>query len=141
MRNHCFRPIACIALLAAHAGLGAATAPASRWHHPLYAGGGGYWQKRIPIAITDKLGREAAGDPVTLAIGTGPGEADCAGARAAGIESGPAAAALAAAGRLVAIPNAGGRYASQILPDPAALYAAREGVANAIEELRRKLGD
>ena len=39
------------------------------------------------------------------------------------------------ANRLVTIPNAGGRYSSKILPDPEALYAAKEAVAAAIEKL------
>ena len=41
--------------------------------------------------------------------------------------------ALRQAAELVEIPNAGGRYSSQILPDPAALYRARAAVAEAIE--------
>ena len=37
-------------------------------------------------------------------------------------------AALESAARLVPIPNAGGRYSTKILPDPNALYRAREAV-------------
>ena len=45
--------------------------------------------------------------------------------------------ALEAAGRLVPIPNAGGRYSTRIMPDPESLYRIREDVARAIEELAR----
>lgn len=57
-------------------------------------------------------------------------------AAAAGRDTAAAAAALAAAQELVAIPNAGGRYSTRILPDPDAVFAARERVALAIEALR-----
>lgn len=43
--------------------------------------------------------------------------------------------ALAEADRLVAIPNAGGRYSSQILPDPGAVLRVRERLAQAIAAL------
>ncbi|MGQ9590760.1 MAG: glycoside hydrolase domain-containing protein [Planctomycetota bacterium] len=49
-----------------------------------------------------------------------------------------ARAALSEAAALVAIPNAGGRYSTRILPDPEALYAAREKLAEAIEGLARE---
>ena len=42
---------------------------------------------------------------------------------------------MQAAGQLVTIPNAGGRYSSKILPNPDALYQARRLVAEAIERL------
>jgi hypothetical protein len=45
--------------------------------------------------------------------------------------------ALAAAARLVPIPNAGGRYSTRILPDPDAVLRAKELVARAIEGLGR----
>jgi hypothetical protein len=43
--------------------------------------------------------------------------------------------ALAAAAALVAIPNAGGRYSTEILPDPERLYQVRQALAAAIETL------
>ena len=43
--------------------------------------------------------------------------------------------ALEEAGRLVPIPNAGGRYSTKILPDPDAVYRVRQAVAEAIEAL------
>ena len=43
--------------------------------------------------------------------------------------------ALEEAGRLVPIPNAGGRYSTKILPEPENLYRVRQDVAEAIEEL------
>jgi hypothetical protein len=43
--------------------------------------------------------------------------------------------ALEEAGRLVPIPNAGGRYSTKILPDPEAVYRVREALAEAIEGL------
>jgi hypothetical protein len=43
--------------------------------------------------------------------------------------------ALAAAAALVEIPNAGGRYSTEILPDPERLYQVRQALATAIETL------
>jgi len=43
--------------------------------------------------------------------------------------------ALDEAGRLVPIPNAGGRYSTKILPDPEAVYRVRWALAEAIEAL------
>lgn len=60
-------------------------------------------------------------------------------AKASGKDTVQAEAAMAQAGRLVAIPNAGGRHSSKILPDPEALYKAREAVAVAIEGLHDAL--
>lgn len=58
-------------------------------------------------------------------------------ARAAGRDVSQAEQALAEAGGLVDIPNAGGRYSSKILPDPEALLRARIKLAEAIEELSK----
>jgi hypothetical protein len=58
-------------------------------------------------------------------------------AQAAGMDTAAAEAALAGAARLVSIPNAGGRYSTQILPDPDAVFVVREEVASAIEALFR----
>ena len=38
-------------------------------------------------------------------------------------------------GRIVPIPNAGGRYSTKILPDPDAVYLVRRELAEAIEAL------
>ena len=59
-------------------------------------------------------------------------------AKGAGRDTAAAERALARAADLVAIPNAGGRYSSKILPDPAALYAVRRTVAEAIAGLKGK---
>jgi hypothetical protein len=56
-------------------------------------------------------------------------------AQAAGRDVSQAEQALAAAAKLVEIPNAGGRYSSKILPDPEALLRARSQLAKAIESL------
>ena len=45
--------------------------------------------------------------------------------------------ALAAAAALVDVPNAGGRYSTEILPDPQRLYQVRQSIAEAIESLSR----
>lgn len=58
-------------------------------------------------------------------------------AKAAGRDVAQAENALEQAAALVAIPNAGGRYTSKILPDPTLLYTARRAVAAAIEQLQR----
>jgi hypothetical protein len=54
--------------------------------------------------------------------------------RAAGRDATSGEAALALAKALVPIPNAGGRYSSQILPDPGQVLAVKEAVAKAIED-------
>lgn len=56
--------------------------------------------------------------------------------RAAGRDTSRADAALAAIDRFTAIPNAGGRYSTKLLPNPQTLYDVREGVARAIESLQ-----
>jgi hypothetical protein len=43
--------------------------------------------------------------------------------------------ALAQAQQLVSIPNAGGRYSTQVLPDPDQVFVTRARVAEAIESL------
>lgn len=58
-------------------------------------------------------------------------------AKATGKDAAQGEEALARAGRLVPIPNAGGRYSSKILPDPNAVYQVKEAVAKAIEGLGR----
>jgi hypothetical protein len=58
-------------------------------------------------------------------------------AQRAGRDTRSAREALAAAAALVAIPNAGGRYSTEILPDPSRLYQVRQSLAEAIENLSR----
>ena len=38
------------------------------WHHPLYIGGGGYWQARAPVEVINDTDRELAGVPVSVPI-------------------------------------------------------------------------
>ena len=52
------------------------------WHHPLYLGGGHYWRQRIPLVIDNRTTRAVNGEPMTVTIGGGPGEAALVGARA-----------------------------------------------------------
>lgn len=59
-------------------------------------------------------------------------------AQAAGEDTTSAQAAMQKANDLVDIPNAGGRYSTKILPDPEAVFRAKEAVARAIEELRAR---
>ncbi len=58
-------------------------------------------------------------------------------ARSAGRDTARAEAAMTQAAEMVAIPNAGGRYSTKILPDPNAVYEVREALAAAIEQLAR----
>ncbi|MCS6858866.1 MAG: DUF6067 family protein [Abditibacteriales bacterium] len=57
-------------------------------------------------------------------------------AKAAGRDASAGEKALALASQLVSIPNAGGRYATRILPNPDAVLEVKETVARAIEGLR-----
>lgn len=52
------------------------------WHHPLYLDGGGVWRRRIPIDTTNASDRAVEGFPVDLAVGSGEGQLDIAGAAA-----------------------------------------------------------
>ena len=54
----------------------------------------------------------------------------------AGKDTAAARKAMARADRLVTIPNAGGRYSSKILPDPAEVYAVKEQLGAAIENIK-----
>ena len=56
-------------------------------------------------------------------------------ARAAGKDASVGETALDAAALLTTIPNAGGRYSTQVLPDPRTVLDARDAVAHAIEAL------
>jgi len=56
------------------------------------------------------------------------------------LETSAAERALQGACALVHIPNAGGLRSTQIMPDPDALYRARQQVANQIVRLRRRIG-
>ncbi len=63
----------------------AAPIMAQQWHHPLYVGNGGVWRTRVPVEIRNPPAREAAGDPVTVTVGAGRGQADLAGLPAEGV--------------------------------------------------------
>jgi len=63
-------------------GPGAPQDPPPPWPSTLYLGNGGIWRRRIAVEIRNAADRPAAGDPVELRIGKGPGEADLAGAAA-----------------------------------------------------------
>ncbi len=63
----------------------ASPAAAQDWHHPLYLGNGGVWRTRVPIEVRNEMPRDAAGDPVAVTAGNGPGRLDLAGARAEAI--------------------------------------------------------
>ena len=63
----------------------AAPVTAQQWHHPLYAGNGGVWRTRVPVEVHNPLPRDAAGDPVAVTVGTGPGQAELAGLPAEGV--------------------------------------------------------
>ena len=56
-------------------------------------------------------------------------------AGAAGADTAAAEQAMAYAQELVTIPNAGGRYSTRILPDPARVFVVRDRVAAAVEAL------
>ncbi|MHC5035328.1 MAG: hypothetical protein ACYTFZ_09855, partial [Planctomycetota bacterium] len=58
----------------------ASPAGAQEWHHPLYLANEGWWQSRIRVDVQNDMAQEAAGAPVSVAIGSGVGEADLAGA-------------------------------------------------------------
>ena len=47
------------------------------WHHPLYLDRGGFWRKRIAVSVVNN-GEEVAGSPVSLAVGSKPGQANLA---------------------------------------------------------------
>ncbi len=61
-------------------------------------------------------------------------------AKSAGRDASAGEKALALASQLVTIPNAGGRYSTKILPNPDAVFAVKEAVAQAIEGLTRRIG-
>lgn len=54
-------------------------AAAAPWHHPLYLGGDGVWQRRIPVTVRNAMQRPARGEAVTVKVGKAGGEADLAG--------------------------------------------------------------
>jgi uncharacterized protein YjbJ (UPF0337 family) len=55
---------------------------AAEWRYPLYRADGGWWQRRIRIAIANQTPRAAEGQPASVRIGNAPGEADLVGQRA-----------------------------------------------------------
>ena len=58
------------------------SAAGETWHDRLYLGNGGWWPKRIPVALHNNMSRDARGDYASVRVGTAPGEADLAGERA-----------------------------------------------------------
>ncbi|MFQ6096585.1 MAG: carbohydrate binding domain-containing protein, partial [Armatimonadota bacterium] len=74
-----FRCAAVGAFLASWVATAGAQAP---WHHPLYLHNGDYWRQRERVRIRNEMEREALGDPVTVRIGKGDGDADLVGALA-----------------------------------------------------------
>lgn len=68
-------------LLSITLGLLAGSAPsrAADWHHPLYLPGDGYWHSRIRVTAANQSDQAVEGQPVTVRVGQGPGEADLAG--------------------------------------------------------------
>lgn len=65
--------------------LAASAGAAVDWHHPLYLGNGELWRQRVPVTMRNAGDADALGQPVTLAIGTAPGEADLEGLAAEAI--------------------------------------------------------
>jgi hypothetical protein len=57
-------------------------AAAAEWHHPLYLGDGDYWRSRVRVVVRNGMGRDAAGAPVSVKVGSGAGEARMVGAAA-----------------------------------------------------------
>ncbi len=47
-----------------------ALTPAVAWHHPLAGDGGGYWQTRIVVEVSNSTDRPQTGVPITLTVGT-----------------------------------------------------------------------
>ena len=77
-RSTC-RALLLVATVALTAGCAVAQTP---WHSGLYLGNDGFWQQRVRIDVTNAQDRPAAGDPVSVTIGKGEGEADLVGALA-----------------------------------------------------------
>lgn len=57
----------------------------SPWKHPLCLGGGGVWRLRVPVTVRNAGTNAAAGTPVALRVGDGPGELRLAGQEAAAL--------------------------------------------------------
>ncbi len=52
--------------------------PSAPWHE-LYLSGGGMWHARVPIVIANEGAADALGEPVSVTIGEGPGQANLTG--------------------------------------------------------------
>ncbi len=59
--------------------------PYSKWHYPLYLANMDYWRMRIPIQIENTSAIDVLGEPVTLKVGTSPGQLNIEGESLAGI--------------------------------------------------------
>ncbi len=68
-----------ISILAITAGLCIAPTHAASWHQGLCLGNGDTWRSRLPIEVRNATGREVKGEPVGVAIGRGPQQADLVG--------------------------------------------------------------
>ncbi len=64
------------------AALACCTLSAAEWQHPLWLGRGDVWRARFPVTVSNPSGTALEGDPVALPVGTAPGQAPLAGARA-----------------------------------------------------------
>ena len=62
--------------------LGPPAPAAEEWHHPLYLGRGGLWRQRVAVDVRNEGAAAVAGEPVTVRVGAGAGEANLAGAAA-----------------------------------------------------------
>ncbi|MFW6161703.1 MAG: glycoside hydrolase domain-containing protein [Planctomycetota bacterium] len=78
------RQAGCVAWVAALS-LSSALAATGRWHHGLARPGGGYWQARVRVTVTNEAGQDAEGRPVEIRVGTGKGEVPLAGWRVAAL--------------------------------------------------------
>ncbi|MHB9076996.1 MAG: carbohydrate binding domain-containing protein [Pirellulaceae bacterium] len=70
-----------ISLLAITAGLCITPAQAASWHQGFCLGNGDTWRSRLPIEVRNATGREVKGEPVRVAVGRGPQQADLVGAQ------------------------------------------------------------
>lgn len=71
--------IRCIVVLSA---LTACTAFAAEWESPLWLGRGDVWHARFPVTLTNPSVTALEGTPISLTIGSAPGQAPLEGARA-----------------------------------------------------------
>ena len=68
-----------VSVFAMITGLCIAPASAASWHQGFCLGNGDTWRSRLPIEVRNATGREVKGEPVAVAIGRGPQQADLVG--------------------------------------------------------------